>query len=203
MAKQAGQFVFTGTVGDATGYKMNGKYYLKTKSEISLRRIRRDYRFSNTRRNAKWFGEAVKLAQKIYYELDRCDRSQHKVWYPLRNRAQELVRKGLAEEEIIRLLWEEFVKRESSMVKRESEMLHKQSAELRVDELPDEIMLGRSVNRGVELSLIDQLAATVAFIKNILREKAEKRVPLNIHQRVLKKRMRERHPGLVGVDDAN
>jgi hypothetical protein len=192
MAKQTGPFVFEGTVGDATGYKMNGKYYLKTKSEISRRRIREHRNFSLTRRNAKWFGEAVKLAQKIYYELDRCDRNQHKVWYPMRNRAQELVRKGTPEEEIIRLLREEFVtnrefsdcglepvvsleslvvSRESSIVRREAEAMPQQDTELRVDELPDEIILGRVVNPGVELSLTDQLAASVAFVKNILREK--------------------------------
>jgi hypothetical protein len=174
MAKQAGHFVFTGTVGDVTGYKMNGKYYLKTKSEISRRKIRTHRNFNLTRRNGKWFGEAVKLAQKIYYELPPDERDQYKTWYPLRNRAQELVRKELPKEEIIRLLREEFVKRESSIVSRESEAMHQQDAELRVDELPKDILLGRVINPGVELSLTDQLAASVAFVKHFLQSKAER-----------------------------
>ena len=172
MAKQPGPFLFEGTMGDVTGYKMNGKYYLKTKSEISGRRIRLDERFSNTRRNAKWFGEAVKLAQTIYYEIDRCDRDQHRVWYPLRNRAQELVRKELPQVEILRMLREEFVKSEMSNVKRETGTLEKQN-ELRADKLPDEIVPGRLINYGVDLKLIDQLVASTAFVKNILREKVE------------------------------
>jgi hypothetical protein len=200
MAKQAGQFVFTGTVGDATGYKMNGKYYLKTKSEISRRKIRTHRNFSLTRRNAKWFGEAVKLAQKIYYELPPDERDQYKTWYPLRNRAQELVRKGTPEEEIVRLLREEFGKREASVVRRELSIVNRESSivnrespimnrELSVVngelsivnhqpetlELPKEIFLGRVIHPAVELSLTDQLAASVAFVKNFLQSKVERK----------------------------
>lgn len=43
--------------------------------------------------------------------------------------------------------------------------------------LPGEILLGRAINKGAELQLIDQLAASTAFIKNTLRAKAKSREP--------------------------
>lgn len=168
MARQAGPFVFNGTVGDATGYKMNGQYYLKTKSLISRRRIKEHPQFSNTRRNAKWFGEAVKLARQVYHELDRCDRDQRTVWYPMRNRAQELVREGRPAEEIVCLLRKEFAEvGQTSKVKRQTKVQDKSNVSV-----ANEIVLGRMMNPDVELQLTDQLAAAVAFVNTILDSKA-------------------------------
>src|SRR5688572_4793127 len=98
MAKQQGIFKFTGTIQNVTGYAMNGKHYIKAKSEISRRRMRYDPCFSNTRRAQRYFSMAQKLAREVYtIHMHREDRFL-KNWYRLRNRAQELLRTDMPRE---------------------------------------------------------------------------------------------------------
>ena len=95
MAKQAGDIKISGTIGQLTFYQVDGKYYVKAKSEISRARIMKDKCFTLTRRNAAWFALAQRIAAEVYHLLPKDKRSQKLVWYPLRNRAQELVRKEM------------------------------------------------------------------------------------------------------------
>jgi hypothetical protein len=172
MAKQTGPVLFEGTISNITGYQVNGKYFLKQKSAISKRRFKRDPRLANTRRNAAWFGQAVKYAQKVYYELCIDERDQRKIWYPMRNRAQELVRKGVAADEILCLLREEFILPIKDQKPLKPVPVKQPAVQAPVVEtLPEEILLGRTINPAVELELIDQLAASAAFIRTILEQR--------------------------------
>ena len=111
MAKQTGDIFLTGTIGNVTFYKLNGRYYLKTVSAHSRKRILTDPCFEKTRRNAASFGSAQKIASFVYRLLPSEDRDRKKVWYPLRNRAQELVRSELKQEEVVQILINEFIDR--------------------------------------------------------------------------------------------
>jgi hypothetical protein len=169
MATQTGIVLFEGTIGNITGYRMNGKHYLKAKSSLSRRQILKKDCFSNTRRNAKWFGEAQSIAKQIYHELPPDKRDQFKVWYPLRNKAQLMVRKELPREEIIRHLRNEFIvplDRQTKSSPVLDSIVNRQRAD-RI-EITDEIFRGKEINSGVVLSLVDQLAASRAFVQTLL-----------------------------------
>ena len=170
MATQKGPIMFEGTIGNMTGYEMNGKHFLKMKSSVSRRRILQSDRFSNTRRNANWFAAAQKIAAEVYRVMPLNERGQHLVWYPMRNRAQELVRRGLDKEEIICRLKQEFMKRE-----KERTISIKPSAKIKpaAHEIPDEIILGRAINRRLEPSLVDQLVAARLFVNKVLNDKKD------------------------------
>jgi hypothetical protein len=168
MARQTGTIVFEGTIGNLTGYQMNGRHYLKMKSSVSRKRILREDRFVNTRRNANWFGQAQKIAKQIYHELPPDQRDQYRTWYPLRNKAQLLLRKGLPHKEIIHLLRCEFITpaKQPNQPHVTRPIKEKQSASAK--EIVDDILLGREINKGVEFSLVDQLAAARGFIQTLL-----------------------------------
>jgi hypothetical protein len=168
MATQTGVVLFEGTIGNITGYRMNGKHYLKTKSSLSRRQILKKDCFSNTRRNAKWFGEAQSIAKEIYHELPPDKRNQFKVWYPLRNKAQLLVRKELPREDILRHLRNEFIvplnPRTNSSAFLGPLIATRQSG----NEFAAQLFLGKEMNSGAVLSLVDQLAASRAFVQTLL-----------------------------------
>ena len=65
--------------------------------------------FEQTRQNAKWFAEAQSMAKEIYKIIPPEKRGQFKVWYPLRNKAQQLVRQEMEREVIMELLKKEFL----------------------------------------------------------------------------------------------
>ena len=170
MATQTGTVLFEGTIGNITGYRMNGKHYLKTKSSLSRRQILKKDCFSNTRRNAKWFGEAQSIAKQIYHELPPDKRDQFKVWYPLRNKAQLMVRKELPREEIIRHLRKEFTVSLNQQTNSSPFLppLIAQRQPANVNEIADQIFLGKEINSGVVLSLVDQLAASRTYVQTLL-----------------------------------
>jgi hypothetical protein len=167
MATQTGIVLFEGTNGNITGYRMNGKHYLKTKSSLSRRQILKKDCFSNTRRNAKWFGEAQSIAKQIYHELPPDKRDQIKVWYPLRNKAQLMVRKELPREEIIRHLRNEFIVPLNPRTN-SSAFLSPLIATRQPGNEADQLFLEKEINSGVVLSLVDQLAASRAFVQTLL-----------------------------------
>ena len=202
MAKQTGPIKFEGTIDNLTGYQVNGVHYLKKKSSVSRKRILTDKCYANTRRNAKWFAQAQKLAAGLYRELTPAQHDHKGIWYPLRNKAQELVRKKVPAEEITRLLRKEFIepaKKAGKRVRPPGKPLqstrpssgqtrsrppgkHLQSNSqlsgqkrspvteppASVDEILNEIFLGRAVNKGVEYKMVDQFAAGYSFLKSLL-----------------------------------
>jgi hypothetical protein len=192
MATQAGAILFEGTIGNITGYRMNGRHYLKSKSSLSRKQILKKDCFSNTRRNAKWFGEAQTIAKQIYHELPPDKRDQFNVWYPLRNKAQRLVRKEWPREEIIRHLRNEFILPLHPQTK-SSSFLSPSVAKKQVvvgNEFSDQIFLGKEINAGVVLSLVDQLAASRAFVQTLLSKGSGTKHLLPQKMRKLSKKFR-------------
>src|SRR3954466_7420376 len=113
MARQTGILPLTGTIGGITFYRMQGEYYARGKSSLDKKRIYRDKAFTRTLQNARWFGKAVRIAREVYRQnFERSNKNRLKVWYPMRNRAQELVRQEVGEVEVKRVLLQEFVMRE-------------------------------------------------------------------------------------------
>jgi hypothetical protein len=100
MAKQSGTVFFEGTIDDLTFYKMNGKYYVRKKSRLTGKRVKKDPQFENSRRNAKWFGQAAQLASKVYRQLP-ADHKFHGKFGDMTAMASCFVRAGLSAEEII------------------------------------------------------------------------------------------------------
>ena len=183
MAKQTGSIKFVGTIDNLTGYQVNGVHYLKKKSSVSRKRILTDKGYANTRRNASWFAQAQKLAAGLYRELNLSEHDHKGIWYPLRNRAQELVRKKVPAEEITRILRKEFIEPVKKAGKRSGppakhlQINRPSSGQKRslvseppasVDEILNEIFLGRTVNKGVEYKMVDHLAAGYSLLKNLL-----------------------------------
>lgn len=152
MARQTGPVFITGTIDNLTFYKMNGRYYVKKKTTVTRRRIYSNPRYTNTVRNATWFGRANTLARQVYYELPLQRRDQHKVWYPMLKRANALARLETPAAEFLRILREEFV------------MLLKTSIRL------PEVIVKPVKQEEFTVGLIDRLAASYAFIKNIIMQ---------------------------------
>jgi hypothetical protein len=173
MARQTGPILFEGTISIVTGYQMNGKHYLKMKSSISRKRVLQDLQFKNTRRYAAWFGQASSIAKQVYHEVPLENRSQHGLWYPLRKKAESLVRKELPRSEIIRLLKEEFIEPLKKNMQKPVVPVATviKQPEFSFEEIPGLSLFETGIDRTVESSLIDQLAASQAFVKNILLKK--------------------------------
>src|SRR5215217_4238763 len=104
MAKQAGSLLFTGTIDNLTFYIMNGKGYVRQKSCLTGKRVKKDPQFENTRRNATWFGRGAQLASPVYWKLPLQKRNEEGVMGKLTVRASALIRKGLSEEAILKQL---------------------------------------------------------------------------------------------------
>lgn len=173
MATQKGPIVFEGTFSNITGYQMNGKHYLKMKSSISRKRVLQDWRFKNTRRYAAWFGQASSIAKEVYREVPLENRSQHGFWYPLRKKAESLVRQELPRSEIIRLLKEEFIEPLKKNIQKPVVPVATviKQPEFSLEEISGLRLFETEINRTAESSLIDQLVASQAFVKNILLKK--------------------------------
>ena len=110
MGRQHRPDPITGTIDILTFYKKHGKYYFRLKSSLDKERVNSDKAFHKTRQNASCFGLAVTLAQPIYEKnFTRSDANRFAVWYPMRNRAQVLVREGVDIQQIREMLYQEFV----------------------------------------------------------------------------------------------
>ena len=184
MARQVGPIRFTGTMGGLTGYQVNGEHYVKKKNTApSKHRFRHSPEYSNTRRNSDWFTQAQGLARKAYQTLPFDKRSQWKVWYPLRNRAQELVRQGREREAILRELREVTL---PLLVEKAFPVKHivQQVAALPEPSKPvtaasaDTIELGRYYGRVDNMKLMDELSAARALIRSLVNSEEQQRSSL-------------------------
>ena len=69
MAKQIGKIKITGTIDELVFYKMNGAYYVRTKSSLNGKRIKKDPAFAKTMAYARLLAKASKIASKLYHML--------------------------------------------------------------------------------------------------------------------------------------
>jgi hypothetical protein len=92
--------------------------------------------------------------------------------------------KEMSGEETIRLLQEEFIALKTKQTNYDLRVTNydlllpgEPATGNQNHALPGEIIFGRMINTGVELSLTDQLVASTAFIRNILQTKNERKPP--------------------------
>ncbi|NII28792.1 hypothetical protein HB364_27165 [Pseudoflavitalea sp. X16] len=71
MATQAGPLPFTGSIGNVTGYKKNGKHFIKEKSVITRDRVLHSAGFARTRENAKEWRRAVRAGMLVRHSFRR------------------------------------------------------------------------------------------------------------------------------------
>lgn len=76
MAKQAGPEYYTGTIGMACFYKMRGEYYVRLKSSLTGRRVKKDPAFRRTMENANILGEASRIASAVYRSVASAEKCQ-------------------------------------------------------------------------------------------------------------------------------
>jgi hypothetical protein len=105
MAKQVGPFYFTGTLDDVIFYKSGDQYCIRSKGWSKTgKQMARDPQYSNTMRNARWFGRGSTLVRPVYYRhLPKALRKQG-AYGKLTGMANHWVRQGKSDEEITRLL---------------------------------------------------------------------------------------------------
>lgn len=94
MAKQIGPLFFTGCMGDLCFYKLDGQYYVRMKSSLSGKRVKKDPRFRLTMLYAGLMGQASKIASAVYRVLPD-DKRQHALYRVLTGEALCLLKKGM------------------------------------------------------------------------------------------------------------
>jgi hypothetical protein len=202
MAKQTGPAFFKGTIGKITFYKSGGEQLAKKKNASPSRwQYQHKDSYANVRRNAGCFGLAQLIASPVYRTLSKEEKDQKRIWYPLRNKAQELVRKGLYRSEIITILELELTKLKEE-VSRSKACLEKEPATAgcapllpqlpfeRVtqsgagENVPDhEILLGRYYARTDNLSLADELSAGNTVLRQFIHTENKTEESLALSQR--------------------
>jgi hypothetical protein len=71
MARQAGPYFITGTIGGLTFYSMGGRYYVRRKSSLSKHRVKTDRVFAGLRHHSDLLGIASSLSSVVYQSLPR------------------------------------------------------------------------------------------------------------------------------------
>jgi hypothetical protein len=74
MAKQIGPIRVTGTVQNLCFYKMEGKYYVRAKSSLNGKRVKKDKAFKQTMAYANLLARASKIAAAFYRKLTKEER---------------------------------------------------------------------------------------------------------------------------------
>jgi hypothetical protein len=90
---------FVGTKDGIVVYKRGSNYYVRTKSTLSGKRVKKSAAFKNTMASARLLGNASKIASKIYQQLPK---KQFKQFRKLTGIAMKNLKAGLTEEETLR-----------------------------------------------------------------------------------------------------
>lgn len=99
MAKQTGPVYYTGTRGDTCFYEMEGEYYMRRKSSLSSKRVKRDPAFALTRIYAGLLAQASPIASAIYRKIPR-DKRRHAQYREMTGAAQRMLKQGITAEAI-------------------------------------------------------------------------------------------------------
>jgi hypothetical protein len=96
MGKQCGPYYHEGTVQHICFYKMNGAYYLRTKSSLTARRVKKDPAFARTMQYARLLGKASKIASQVYKTYPKATR-QFSEYRTLTGKAIQLLKDGFTD----------------------------------------------------------------------------------------------------------
>src|SRR5687767_13576435 len=108
MAKQVGPIFLVGTRDGFTWYKMEGKFYVRSKSSLSRKRVKRSPRFALTRLHADYLARGSRIASETYRSLPR-DLREHRMYRAITGEAMQLLKQMIPEEEIRKLLYTKHV----------------------------------------------------------------------------------------------
>jgi hypothetical protein len=114
MAKQIGEIKIVGTFADITFYKMDGQYYVRMKSSLTGKRVKRDPKFARTMQSARRLGRGSQLASKVYRSLPKAEQV-YALFKELKSIAVLALRNGKGEDEVMTLL-EQRVSKENGPV---------------------------------------------------------------------------------------
>lgn len=99
MAKQLGPLFFTGCMGDLCFYKLDGQYYVRMKSSLSGKRVKKDPRFRLTMLYAGLMAQASKIASAVYRSLPD-DKREHALYRLLTGKALRLLKEGMGVDDV-------------------------------------------------------------------------------------------------------
>ena len=100
MAKQVGPFKLRGCYDNLCFYKMDGEYYVRTKSSLSGKRVKKDAAFKKTMQNAHWLGQAAAIASKVYRALPK-EKKEAGLYKKLTGQVMRMLKDGKSEKEIL------------------------------------------------------------------------------------------------------
>lgn len=103
MAKQAGPFTITGTIENLCFYEMEGQYYVRMKSSLTGKRVKKDPAFARTMQYAGWLKLAAKAASVFYRTIPKEERCRE-LYRKLTGKAMSLLKEGVQEEQLAVLL---------------------------------------------------------------------------------------------------
>jgi len=89
---------FLGTKDGIVIYKLRGKYYMRAKSSLTAKRVRKSPEFKKTMESAKLLAPASKIASGIYRQLKQ---KNHPYYRKLTGAAMKLLKAGLTEPDVI------------------------------------------------------------------------------------------------------
>ncbi|KAA2239373.1 hypothetical protein F0L74_24535 [Chitinophaga agrisoli] len=111
MAKQKGPVFIEGTIDGRTYYKRDGKYYVRKKSSLSARRVKRTATFRRTMEYAGWMAQASVIGSAIYRQLPGMQRKRAR-YQALTGEAMRLLRDGIDEATVRATLEAAYVRKE-------------------------------------------------------------------------------------------
>jgi hypothetical protein len=84
---------------------MEGKYYVRKKSSLTGKRVKKDKKFRLTMIYAGILAQASRIASSVYRQIPKEER-EHPYFRTLTGMAQKLLRKGISAEEVYQQLYD-------------------------------------------------------------------------------------------------
>ncbi|NII29870.1 hypothetical protein HB364_32630 [Pseudoflavitalea sp. X16] len=111
MAKYTGIPPITGTIGPICIYKMYGQYYLRTRSSLTGKRVKKDPAFRKTMQYAALLAKASRIGSAVYAALP-ADRKQHSLYRKLTGEAMTWLKYQWTEEDVTAYLLKQYTGQE-------------------------------------------------------------------------------------------
>ena len=93
----------TGTFGMVCIYKMHGRYFMRSRSSLTGKRVKRDPAFRKTMEYAALLGKASRIGSAVYAGLP-ADQKQHALYRKLTGEAMTWLKYGWQQEEVLQWL---------------------------------------------------------------------------------------------------
>lgn len=108
MARQSGNIVITGTIDNLCFYQMDGKFYVRVKSSLSGKRVKKDPAFKATMYHAGLLGQAARLASQVYRSLPEAAKTKG-LYRQLTGKVMRWLKEGCDPEQVLILLRETYM----------------------------------------------------------------------------------------------